>query len=142
MGQLTEALEGILLPETAQKVVIDADLVYSKRVETASYIEHLETKVKDFEAELQKLRKQKGISSAAHNLTFDQLTGTYVEGGSGLRHCAKCLSEDKRQPLQKDKYGWKCPVCDKRFRDPNAPLPQVKTDYDPSNPGGSQGWMR
>lgn len=78
----------------------------------ASYIQHLEAKIKELEEEIGRLRKEKGLSSVSQGLTFNPKTGTYVEASSGLHYCPKCLAKDKRHPLTDDDWGWRCNVCD------------------------------
>lgn len=143
MGQLLEVLKGIKLPEGAKKVVIEADEIYSKRPETTSYIEHLEAKIKQLEMELERLRSEKGISNEVVGLTFNPTSGTHIDSSTGLHYCTKCLADKKRSPLKDEMpRGWRCMVCKTWYANESAPRPKVKTDYDPYDSGGPQGWMR
>lgn len=138
MGQLLEALKGIQIPESAKKAVDEADALYTKRTDTASYVGHLEAKIEKLEAEIEKLSAQKGVTKEASGLTFNPKTGTHTDS-AGLHYCTKCLSEKKRSPLREDApEGWRCMVCNAWYDDPNAP-PDPPINYDR---GGPQGWMR
>lgn len=108
MGELLEVLKGIEIPSSAQKIVDDADALYSKRREDASYVDHLETEIKNLKAELEQLRSEKGIASESGGLAFDETSGTYIEQSSGLHYCTKCLSDKKRSPLKGESQGWVC----------------------------------
>lgn len=130
MGQLLEVLKGISLPSGADAVVAEADRLLTERPKEAEYLQYLES-------EVQRLRSKSGESNAGANLTFDATTGTYA-GKDNLRYCSRCLTkDDKRSPLQKDSYGWKCPVCGKSYRDPSQPPPRVIS----GRGGGPHGWM-
>lgn len=120
MGQLTEVLKGVTLPEEAKALVAEADRLLSKRAEQASYVEHLETEIKRLRAEL-------GISSESDGLTFNQQTGTHIDSNTGIHYCTKCLSENKRSPLKSGDYGWDCVVCGRFYPNPDRPPPVVVT---------------
>ena len=122
MGELTEALKGVSIPDKAKPLVIEADRLLTNRHKEAAYVEHLETKIKELESQIENLRKEKGISGASENLSFDQTTGTYIENGTGLRYCAKCLSNEKRSPMRDNGHGWNCPVCSSGAWDPSRPM--------------------
>lgn len=123
MGQLLEALKGIKLPKVTNNLVVEADRIYGEWPKTASYIEHLETKIKNLEAELEKLRAKSGDFTAGTDLVFDAVTGTYT-GKDGLRYCQPCFVKDHlRVPLKNNDYGWTCMVCKKHFSDPSRQPP-------------------
>lgn len=131
MGQLLEVLKGITLPQRAKPVVAEADRLLTEWPEKAAYIEYLE-------AEVQRLRVKSGEPTAGTGLAFDSATGTYTSP-DGNRYCARCLTkDDKRSPLQNERYGWACPVCGKHYFDPSRPLPTVVTR---PRGGGGQSWM-
>ena len=130
MGQLLEVLKGITLPQAADAVVAEADRLITKWPESAAYIEYLETEVR-------RLRVKSGEPSAGAGLAFDAPTGTHI-GPQGQRYCARCLvKDDKRSPLQDDKYGWDCPVCGKSYVDPS----RTRSSVNRGGGSGPQGWM-
>ena len=136
MGQLLEALKGIAIPSSAEQVVREADVAYSKRAETASYIDHLEVKIKNLEAELEQLRADKGIPKEGGGLEFDSHKGIYHESSTGLNYCPKCLADKKRSPLKVERHGWQCGVCGSWYGNPDNP-PRVIS----RGPRGPKGWM-
>ena len=76
-----------------------------------------------------------GSSTSAQqdDLKLDEGSGTYVSNVDHLRYCHKCLnaSPSKRIPLQEGKYGWRCSVCDKSYRNPNRERQRyADNDYD------------
>src|SRR5690242_15575287 len=101
--------------------------------EEASYKQFLEDKVakleaekKDLQEQIERLKREKGISSAREGLTFDQRHGVWLDASTQTRYCPKCLDEDKRNPLMDDKYHWRCNVCGKAYNNPDRPLPGVQ----------------
>lgn len=98
--------------------------------EDKSYIAHLESEIErlqaenqQFRVEIERLKKEKGLSSAREGLTFNQRTGIYDDDGSHF--CPKCLDKEKRNPLRTEEHGWRCTVCDSYYADPDAPPPQM-----------------
>ena len=122
MGELTEALQGVSIPDKAKALVIEADRLFTTRREDALYVEYLIAEIKKLESQVENLRKEKGISGAREKLSFDQTTGTYKEEGTSLRYCAKCLAEEKRSPMHDYGHGWQCPVCKTSAWDPARPM--------------------
>ena len=106
----------------------------------ASYIQHLEAKVKQLEEEIASLRKEKGLSSAGDGLTFNDETGTHTDA-SGKHFCTKCLAKEKRHQLKTEPHGWRCVICDEWYEDPDNPEGSVRIVPDMGG-GGPQGWMR
>ena len=99
----------------------------------AGYVQALEAKIKELEAEIAKLQlklkdlyKEKGLSSAREGLTFNKRTGIWTDQ-SGQEHCSKCLDREKRNPLTTEKYGWRCGVCGDYTSNPDAPPPVART---------------
>ena len=127
MGQLSEALKGIPLSEQTRSLVAEADELLAKRFDQAKYVEHLE-------AEIKRLREEKGISGARDGLTFNNRTGTYTDS-AGAHFCTPCLSKEKREPLKVERSGWRCMVCREYFSNPDSPPPVVRTR------GGPKSWM-
>lgn len=105
----------------------------------AAYIDHLETKVKELEQEVARLRKEKGLSSAGDGLTFDQKTGTNVDG-TKKHFCTVCLDQDKRRELRVEPHGYRCMICKKYYPDPDRP--EGGAEILDMGGGGPQGWMR
>ena len=127
MGRLGDALKGVTLSKETQQLVAKADNLLDREVEQASYIQHME-------AEIERLREEKGISGTSDGLSFNTATGTNVDS-AGVHYCTKCLlSNDKRSPLKNEAHGWKCMVCGKFFRDPARPYPTTAS-------GGGGHWM-
>ena len=101
----------------------------------AAYIESLETEIaklraqlQERDAEIKRLKKEKGVSSAREGLTFNPKTGTYVEGPSGLHYCTKCLAKDQRNPLADQDWGWRCHICDHFYPNPDAEPPSMTVE--------------
>ena len=131
------AVSGGQLPPGAEEAIALAE--QSQRDE-ASYIEHLETKLKAAlgeqpdgqEAQPSALRKEweqsKGKSQGSHvdSLEFNQSTGTHVDASTGTHYCTRCLSNNKRSPLKDEVRGWHCMVCDQDFLDPARPPPVIR----------------
>lgn len=125
MGQLAEALKGIALPEETKALVAQADRLLAEWPKQAEYVQYLE-------AEIKRLQKEKGISGARDNLAFNQKTGTYIEIHSGIHHCPKCLSGEKRIPLKSEDYGWRCMVCGSYYDNPDRPPPFFSEKIEPN----------
>lgn len=131
------AVSGGQLPPDAEEAIALAE---KNQRDEASYIEHLETKLKAAlgeqpdgqDAQPSALRKQweqsKGKSQSEHvsSLSFDESTGTYIDSTSPLRYCAVCRDgHNRRTPLRNDTYGWYCQVCRRGYDDPARPHPLI-----------------
>jgi hypothetical protein len=101
--------------------------------EDASYIESLETEIAKLRAEIEqknaeikRLKREKGISSAREGLSFNQHTGLWADQ-AGLLYCSTCLDQDKRNPMKSElPWGWRCSAVPKHyFSNPDSPRPQV-----------------
>ena len=97
--------------------------------EQASYIAHLESQVEklqakigELEMEAGRLKKEKGLTR--EDLKFNEHTGLYANA-AGVLYCPKCLDSEKRNPLKKEKRGWRCTAGDHYFENPDAPSPNV-----------------
>jgi hypothetical protein len=86
----------------------------------ASYIQHLETKIAELEKEVDRLRKEKGLSSAREGLAFDKKFGIWTDK-AGDHFCPKCLDKEKRNPLTTEDWGWRCNVCDAFYGNDREP---------------------
>src|SRR5258708_36110624 len=113
MGQLSEALRGISIPKEAEALVCQADELLDTQFKQTQYIGHLE-------AEIKRLREEKGISGVNDGLTFNAKTGTYTDS-AGAHYCSPCLAKDKRQPLKIESHGWRCMICRAYFSNPDNP---------------------
>lgn len=100
----------------------------------AAYKEFLEDKVAAQEAEIaglkaqiNELKKQRGISSARDGLTFDEHTGVWADQ-AGRLYCSSCLDQDKRNPMKTElPWGWRCSAQPKHyFSNPDAPDPNAQ----------------
>src|SRR5258706_16471414 len=94
--------------------------------EQASYIEHLEAQVRELKVEIDRLKKEKGISGPREGLTFNSHTGLWADAGGQL-YCPKCLDGDKRNPLKIESHGWRCTAGAHYFSNPDSPHPVVRT---------------
>ena len=118
MGRLAELLRGIEIPEEAHALVAEAETAIADRFKDASYIEELESQVKD-------LRTKLGLPDSSQGLKFDAATGAHIDPASGLHYCTKCFVADKRSPMKDDPHGWRCMVCSKFYSDPRRPYPNI-----------------
>jgi hypothetical protein len=55
---------------------------------------------------------------------WDKRTGTWMDTKSGFRYCAKCKPQTM-SPLKEKDDGWKCPVCNVFFPDPENQKPSI-----------------
>jgi ribosomal protein L37AE/L43A len=82
-----------------------------------------EAEMSRLQAQVEQLKREKGISNARAGLTFNQRTQTYVDA-SGLHHCPSCLAEDVRRLLVEMEFGWHCNACDAFYSNPDKPSPE------------------
>jgi len=86
----------------------------------------LNEKLEESENQRRILEKQLFEINQNNLLKFDELTGTWFNEKQSVRYCANCkVKIEKLSPLISHNHGWKCPVCDKNFRDPSQPLPPI-----------------
>jgi len=82
----------------------------------------LKDKLEESENQNRILEKQLFEINQNNLLKFDELTGTWFNEKQSVRYCANCkVKIEKLSPLISHNHGWKCPVCDKDFRDPSRP---------------------
>jgi hypothetical protein len=91
----------------------------------ASFQEYLlaQVKAKDVEiaelkAEIRELQKQKGISSAREDLTFNTRFGIWSDK-AGTQYCPNCLNEERRNPMKVERSGWRCTMGNHYFGNPD-----------------------
>ena len=94
--------------------------------EDKAYIQHLETTIKNLNVELERLKKEKGLSGPSDGLSFDDHKGIW-SAKDGKHFCPKCLDKGKRNQLRTDDDdGWRCMVCDEFYYNPDAPSDSVR----------------
>jgi hypothetical protein len=87
--------------------------------EDAAYIKSLEEELKKRDAEIERLKREKGISGPREGLTFSSHTGIWSDASGKLHFCPTCLNQDKRNPLKIERDGWRCTSAAHYFGNPD-----------------------
>lgn len=85
----------------------------------------LEAEVNPLRRAIEQLKEKLAQLTSPLTLTFNRVTGTWVDEKTFIHYCPKCKASNLISPMKNDPYGWSCPACSAYYSDPDRPRPRT-----------------